>query len=154
MTGSTGFRDIFGGQNFYQFCAHTGPASTVSGQAGDICLSNPPTAGFPHYYIYVNSTIGWQPGPLVTNTATPTTITAAAAISPGVSFVNFSPGGYGSVTLASAALSNNGFKFSGYASAAVTLTPLSGQTIYGNGTIAAGTTGMFLAEASNWYRIS
>lgn len=152
-SGNTGARNIFLGQSFVQFCGTGGPASTYPAQIGDVAIVNPPTAGYPLYYNYasLNGTAQWVPGPETSGGVF--TNTAAAALPTGYKVYNMSPGGY-AATLASATILPSGSEVFVQASAAVTLSALTGESISGSSTVAAGATALYVDGGTTWYRVS
>ncbi len=148
-TGSTGFKSIFGGQSFWSFCPSTGPTASQTGVIGDVVMANPPVLGQPAWYIYTAS--GWTPGQtLFTQTAY--TNTAAAALPNGYSMYILSPGGY-AATLSSSTSTASGSRINLYASAAVTLSALTGESITGSTTLAAGSVSEFVDSGTVWFRV-
>ncbi len=154
ITGSTGFVTEIMGANRVTYGTATGPSSGAW-QVGDICIVNPPALGSP---THLTCTSAGSPGTWTAINApilsqTPVTVTAASALSNGFAFYNFSPGGYGPVTIASSISTSSGTRINMYASAAVTLAALTGESIVGSTTLAAGSVSEFLDSGTLWYRV-
>lgn len=151
-SGSTGFTELQLGQNVVSFTGTTAPATGYH-QAGEISYVNPPTTGFPFYFVCITTgTPGaWSPGPIA-QTSGATTVGVASVLPTGASFINFSPGGY-AATMSSAVSTASGTRLNMFASAAVTLSPLSGESIVGSTTLAAGSVSEFIDQGTIWYRI-
>jgi hypothetical protein len=152
-SGNTGFQQLQLGQNVISFTGTAAPATGYH-QAGEIAYVNPPTAGYPLFFTCITTgTPGtWVAGPPAVS-ATQTAITAAAAVPAGASFVAFSPGGY-AATMAPATGTPINYQLNMYASAAVTLSAVSGESITGSNTIAAGVVAQFVhGSPTVWFRL-